>query len=230
MRKLIVVAAAALLGTLGLSACNSNQENGQAESSAEAKVARPTTADVDAAMKACYAKHPEAQRAAAAPAASTSAPASASAPASSAAGDKAPSLDTSGGSNADNPCVRANVEASTWQAYLQQVVTNNMDGISNTPYAYFVPSAKYPENEDSIGRVQGQVNDVVAATVLPGNMIAVGGPDSSTSALVLESAFKQASPGSFKGVVVLFIGDQADEAAVKAAVEPSGATFKFVQM
>lgn len=226
MRKLIFVVVAALLGTLGLSACNSNQEGGQPESSAEAKVTRPTTADVEAAMKACYAKHPEAQKAAAAT--STSAPASASAPASSAKGDKAPSLDTSAG--ADNPCVRANIEATTWQAYLQQVVTSNMEGISNTPYAYFVPSAKYPENEDSIGRVQGQVNDVVAATVLPGNMIAVGGPDSSTSALVLESAFKQASPGSFKGVVVLFIGDQADEAAVKAAVDPSGATFKFVQM
>lgn len=230
MRKLIFVAAAALLGTLGLSACNSNQDNGQAESSAEAKVTRPTTADVDAAMKACYDKHPGAQQAAeaAASAASTSAPASA--PASSAAGDKAPSLDTSAGSGDDNPCVRANVSASTWQAYLQQVVTDNMEGISNTPYAYFVPSSKYPENEGSIDRVQGQVNDVVAATVLPGNMIAVGGPDSSTSALVLESAFKQASPGSFKGVVVLFIGDQADEAAVKAAVDPSGATFKFVQM
>ena len=229
MRTLIFVAAAALLGTLGLSACNSNQGNGQAESSAEAKVTRPTTADVDAAMKACYDKHPGAkQAAAAASAASTSAPASA--PASGSTGDKAPSLDTGAGAGEDNPCVRANIEATTWQAYLQQVVTSNMEGISNTPYAYFVPSAKYPENEGAIGRVQGQINDVVAATVLPGNMIAVGGPDSSTSALMLESAFKQASPGSFKGVVVLFIGDQADEAAVKAAIDPSGATFKFVQM
>lgn len=227
MRKLIFVVAVALLGTLGLSACNSNKDNAQS-GSAEAKVSRPTSADVDAAIKACYAKHPEAKQAVAASAASTSVPASA--PASSSAGDKAPSLATGGGSSADNPCVRANIEATTWQAYLQQVVTDNMEGISNTPYAYFVPSAKYPENEDSIGRVQGQVNDVVAATVLPGNMIAVGGPDSSTSALVLESAFKQASPGSFKGVVVLFIGDQADEAAVKAAIDPSGATFKFVQM
>jgi hypothetical protein len=61
-------------------------------------------------------------------------------------------------------------------------------------------------------------------------MIAAGGPSSATTAQVMETAFKQASPGSFKGVVVLFIGDQADEAAVKAAVEPSGATFKFAQM
>jgi hypothetical protein len=82
----------------------------------------------------------------------------------------------------------------------------------------------------TLARVQDQLDTVVAATVLPGNMVAAGGPSSSTTAQVLESAFKQASPGSFKGVVVLFIGDKADEAAVKAAVEPSGATFKFAQM
>ena len=71
---------------------------------------------------------------------------------------------------------------------------------------------------------------MVQATVLPGNMVAAGGPDSATTAQLMETAFKQASPGSFKGVIVLFIGDKADEAAVKAAVGPSGATFKFAQM
>jgi len=84
--------------------------------------------------------------------------------------------------------------------------------------------------EETLGRVQDQLNTVVQATVLPGNMVAAGGPNSATTAEVLENAFKQASPGSFKGVVVLFVGDKADEAAVKAAVEPSGATFKFAQM
>jgi hypothetical protein len=46
----------------------------------------------------------------------------------------------------------------------------------------------------------------------------------------MENAFKNAAQGSFKGVVVLFIGDKADEAAVQAAIAPSGATFKFAQM
>jgi hypothetical protein len=138
-----------------------------------------------------------------------------------------------------------------WQAYLSQVVEDNMGDITNTPYAYFVPdvpvqaatagtaaanagTAAAPASASSaaetLDRVQGQINDVVAATVLPGNMVAAGGPSSATTAEVLENAFKQAAPGSFKGVVVLFIGDKADEAAVKAAIEPSGATFKFAQM
>lgn len=202
MRKFLFIAAIALLGTLGLSAC---QKSDQGETTTQAKATRPTNADVDAAIKACQAKHPKA-----APAASGTA----------AAAD----------SSDQDTCSRATVSALTWQSYMQQVVEANMGDISNPPYAYFVPSGKYPENQDAISRVQDSLNGTVSATVLPGNMVAVGGPDSGTTAQVLETAFKNASPGSFKGVVVLFIGDKADEAAVKAAIDPSGATFKFAQM
>jgi hypothetical protein len=117
-----------------------------------------------------------------------------------------------------------------WQDYLSQIVQDNLGNITNTPYVYFVPSAATPSDQATIARVQDQINSVVVATVLPGNMVAAGGPSSATTAQVLENAFKQAAPGSFKGVVVLFIGDKADEAAVKAAIDPSGATFKFAQM
>jgi hypothetical protein len=190
MRKFLFIAAIALLGTLGLSACNNNQSNAPA---AQAKVSKPSDPN----------------------------------------------------------------DIKAWQAYLSQVVEENMGDITNTPYAYFVPDvpvqvaaagasagkagkpgtvataatpASASSAEETLGRVQDQLNTVVQATVLPGNMVAAGGPNSATTAEVLENAFKQASPGSFKGVVVLFVGDKADEAAVKAAVEPSGATFKFAQM
>ncbi|HLI17686.1 MAG TPA: hypothetical protein VKV22_05360 [Rhodanobacteraceae bacterium] len=215
MRKLLFIAIAALLGTLGLSACHNKNEQSQAT---EAKITKPTTAAVDEAVKECQAKHPMA----AAPASAGSA-----APAS---GQSAAPAATASGSEEDNPCARATVAFSVWQPYLQDIVTANMQGITSTPYVYFVPSSKYPENQGAIGRVQDQVNTVIQATVLPGNMIAAAGPDSATTAQVLESAFKSASPGSFKGVVVLFVGDKADESAVKSAIDPSGATFKFAQM
>ena len=215
MRKFLFIAAIALLGTVGLSACNDSGEGQTATT--QAKATRPTEAAVDEAVKACRAKHPKA----AAPASAGSAPASGQ--------SAAPSLE-GGSSEEEDVCARATVAYQTWQPYLQQVVTDNMEGITNNPYMYFVPSSKYPENQGYIGRIQDQINSVVAATVLPGNMIAAGGPDSATTAQVLENGFKQASPGSFKGVVVLFIGDKADEAAVKAAVDPSGATLKFAQM
>ncbi|MGH8113877.1 MAG: hypothetical protein ACREPS_02310 [Rhodanobacteraceae bacterium] len=181
IRKFLFIAAIALLGTLGLSACNNNK---QASTTTEAKATRPNCA--------------------------TGAP----------------------------DCMKG------WQDYLSQVVQDNMGDITNNPYMYFVPAvgtsaaatgtaagpASASSAAETLSRVQDQIDTVVAATVLPGNMIAAGGPSSSTTAQVLESAFKQASPGSFKGVVVLFIGDKADEAAVKQAVDPSGATFKFAQM
>jgi hypothetical protein len=66
--------------------------------------------------------------------------------------------------------------------------------------------------------------------VLPGNLLAFGGPDSAKTADFVISAFGKAQPGTFKGVIVLFIGDEADHQRVEDAIKPSGATFRFVQM
>jgi hypothetical protein len=117
-----------------------------------------------------------------------------------------------------------------WQAYLTQIIRDNMKDIQNTPYVYFVPAGDDQQNTDARGRVQDTINGVVAQTVLPGNMIAAGGPDSAKTADVLVTAFKNAQPGSFKGVAVLFIGNAADKQRVQDAVAPSGADFRFAQM
>lgn len=117
-----------------------------------------------------------------------------------------------------------------WQAYLSQIVQQHMQGIQNNPYVYFVPPGDSPDNQAERGRVQDLLNGVVAATVLPGNMIVAGGPDSGKTADALIAAFKNAQPGSFKGVVVLFIGEVADQQRVQAAVAPSGAEFRFAQI
>jgi len=117
-----------------------------------------------------------------------------------------------------------------WQAYLTQIIRDNMKDIQNTPYVYFVPAGDDPDNTAARGRVQDTLNGVVAQTVLPGNMIAAGGPDSAKTADVLVTAFKNAQPGSFKGVAVLYIGDAADKQRVQDAIAPSGADFRFAQM
>lgn len=118
-----------------------------------------------------------------------------------------------------------------WQAYLSQVVQNNMQGVSaSSPYVYFVPAGSDPTDVAERQRQLEQVQNVVARTVLPGNMLAFGGPDSALTAKMIEDAFMGASAGSFKGVTVLFIGDKADDAAVQKAVAPTSASYKFVQM
>ena len=118
-----------------------------------------------------------------------------------------------------------------WQAYLSQVVQNNMQGVSaSSPYVYFVPAGTDPTDVAERQRQLEQVQGVVARTVLPGNMLAFGGPDSALTAKMIEDSFMGATAGSFKGVTVLFIGDKADDAAVQKAVAPTSATYKFVQM
>ena len=117
-----------------------------------------------------------------------------------------------------------------WQKYLVSVVTANMSGVkTNHPYMYYVPGG---EDEASVADRNNQLENVrntVLRGVLPGNMMAFGGPDSKmTSDLILE-AFKDAQPGSFKDVVVLFIGGTTEGAAVKNALDKTGADIRFVQ-
>ena len=78
-------------------------------------------------------------------------------------------------------------------------------------------------------QLQG-VQDTVARGVLPGNLLAFGGPSSAATSEFVIDAFKNANPGSFKDVIVVFIGDKADEQKVTDALKPTGATFRFVEM
>ena len=118
-----------------------------------------------------------------------------------------------------------------WKAYLVQVVTKNMEGMTaNQPYMYYVPAGTDDATVQARQRQLDNVSGTVARGVLPGNLMAFGGPDSSQTAQMIITAFKDAQPGSFKGVIVLFVGDKADEQGVAQALQGSAATFRFVQM
>src|SRR3546814_4222421 len=69
------------------------------------------------------------------------------------------------------------------------------------------------------------VQNVVARTVLPGNMLAFGSPDSEKMAELIEEAFAGAPADSMKDVRILFIGTAEQGERVRAAVEPTGAIF-----
>lgn len=118
-----------------------------------------------------------------------------------------------------------------WQAYLSDLVRGNLEGMTaKTPYMYFVPSGDDPTAQSQYLQQLDNVGTVVARTVLPGNLLAFGGPSSAKTANLITEAFKRAAPGSFDGVIVLFIGDAVDEQRVAEAVKPSGATYRFVAM
>ena len=118
-----------------------------------------------------------------------------------------------------------------WNAYLGQIVQKNMQGMSaNQPYAYMVTAGATDEAKAQNDRQLQSVQDTVARGVLPGNLLAFGGPDSAKTADLVVAAFKDAKPGSFKDVIILFIGDKADEQRVTDVLKPTGATIRFVIM
>jgi len=117
-----------------------------------------------------------------------------------------------------------------WQKYLVSVVTANMSGVkSNRPYVYFVPAGDDETSKNDRNNQLENVRNTVLRGVLPNNMMAFGGPDSKLTAELILEAFKDARPGSFKDVVVLFIGGTAEGAAVKNGLDPTGADIRFVQ-
>ncbi|MBE1158787.1 hypothetical protein [Dyella acidiphila] len=118
-----------------------------------------------------------------------------------------------------------------WNAYLGQIVQANMQGMSAPqPYAYLVPAGDSDDAKDSRDRQLSNVQDIVARGVLPGNLVAIGGPDSGKTADLVTDAFKDAKPGSMKGVILVIIGDKADEQRVSDVLKPTDATIRYVQM
>ncbi|MGA9333595.1 MAG: hypothetical protein WBV39_04890, partial [Rudaea sp.] len=101
------------------------------------------------------------------------------------------------------PAPAPTADKSAWQTYLVAVVRQNMQGVkSSHPFMYYVP----PGDDDAAKAARDSqlenVGNTVARGVVPGNMLAFGGPDSKITADLIVEAFKDANAGTFKGVVV----------------------------
>jgi hypothetical protein len=128
------------------------------------------------------------------------------------------------------PVPAPTADKAAWQKYLTNVVTRNMQGVkTNSPFMYYVPAGDSSDILDARNNQLNSVSDAVARGVLPGNMMAFGGPDSKTTADLIVEAFKDAQGGAFKDVIVLFIGAPGDLDSIKQALSSSGADVRFVE-
>lgn len=122
---------------------------------------------------------------------------------------------------------------SAWQAYLIQILqsNDNMKGMTgDRPYVYYVAPGDSDKATAERQRQLDNVSETIARGVLPGNLMAFAGPSSSQTADLVQAAFQDAKPGSLSKVIVVFIGDQADEQRVADMVKPTGAIFRFAAM
>lgn len=122
-----------------------------------------------------------------------------------------------------------------WQAYLVAQVKRFMRENptlvkTNHPYMYYVPTGDGADQQTDRSNQLENVKTTVGRGVLPGNLMAFGGPDTKFTADLVTEAFKEAGDGTLKGVVVLFVGGQGDSDRVKDAVTKSGADFHFVEL
>jgi hypothetical protein len=126
----------------------------------------------------------------------------------------------------------ASADDKLWKPYLQQVISQHMEGVTDRVYPYYLPANSTTIDADGRSQYDRQsenVTAVISRTVLPGNMLAFGSPDSAKMADLVLSAFSGAKPDALKGSQVLFIGKAEDSARVQAPVEASGAKYIFVE-
>jgi hypothetical protein len=115
-----------------------------------------------------------------------------------------------------------------WNAYLTDVVRRNMDGATNT-YVYVLPAPDNADFQGSYDRQLAKAQGDIERGILENTLIAFGSPNSEKTGNLAVASFERAEAGKMKGVKVVFVGNSADSARVQAAVEPSGATYKFVE-
>ena len=116
-----------------------------------------------------------------------------------------------------------------WKAYLEYKLTAYMDGITNSPFVYFLPT---PDTEDFDGMYQRQVEkltDDLGRGIIEGNMLVFASPAQDKTTEMVETAFKAVPPGSMKGVKVVFVGSPILGERVRTAVEPAGVKYIFVE-
>lgn len=119
-------------------------------------------------------------------------------------------------------------EGAAWDTYLTEVVKRNIEGATNV-YLYTLPDPAGADFQGEYDRQLEKAQGDVARGGVEGTLLAFGSQDSAKSADLAVASFAQAAPGTMKGVRVMFIGAQADSDRVKAAVEPSGAKFEFIE-
>lgn len=144
-------------------------------------------------------------------------------------------------------------DRTAWSAYLNDLANRHMEGINNSPYVYLVPppvasaapAADAPPAMDTAAdadsdptmstpvdgnyeRLLDKAKTDVSRGIVRGNLLIFAGLDSVRTADLTVAAFEEVEANTMRGVRVLFVGAAGDAERVKAAVEPAGVEYVFV--
>ncbi|MGV8922030.1 MAG: hypothetical protein ACOH1L_01595 [Thermomonas sp.] len=122
-----------------------------------------------------------------------------------------------------------NDDLPAWRAYVTDVAKRNMEGITNSPYVYFLPSEATEGFGGQYERQLEKLEGDLSRGIIAGNMLVFASPSSSKMSELATTAFTQVGQGTMKGVKVLFVGNAADSEKVKVAAEPAGVNYIFIE-
>ncbi|MGY0503828.1 hypothetical protein [Luteimonas sp. e5] len=126
--------------------------------------------------------------------------------------------------------VPGNEDRGAWQGYLASLAEANMDGVTNAPYAYFLPGTSSEDFDGEAERLLERVQGDLSRGIVEGNMLMFGSPHSSAEKLadLVVEGFTMVKPNTMKNVKVVFVGNPADKDRVAEGVAESGVTYVFV--
>ena len=116
-----------------------------------------------------------------------------------------------------------------WRAYVTDVAKRNMDGITNSPYVYFLPSETSEGFGGDYQRLLEKLEGDLGRGIIEGNMLVFASPSSAKMGELAVTGFNQVPAGSLNNVKVVFVGKAEDSMKVEAASKPAGVKYVFVQ-
>lgn len=124
-----------------------------------------------------------------------------------------------------------NEDPAAWREYVSSIVKRNMQGVSSAPFVYLLPAESTQDFQGSYDRLLEKAKSDVERGILPGNLLAFSSASlsSAKAADLVVAAFADVKPDKLKGVKLLFVGKPEDNDRVKAAVQPSGVDYVFVE-
>ena len=100
--------------------------------------------------------------------------------------------------------VPTNGDTNAWQAYATDVVKRNMDGVTNSPFVYFLPLETEADFQGQYDAQFDKVKTDLSRGILEGNMLAFVSPASAKMADLITAAF--AAPASVGSTWLVNIG------------------------
>ena len=121
-------------------------------------------------------------------------------------------------------------DVNAWRAFMGQAILDVTHDKTMHPYSFVVPAGDTINATARRRHEAMTIHAMLGRTAVPGNMIALTGPDSIKVAEVVASAFQKLPAHTAQGLTVLFVGTPTAAQTVESVVSASGAQLRVRAM